>query len=307
MSQSPMLAERESAHLYPEEVRFPLYASPKLDGIRCVVESRVAKSRKFIPIPNHQIREFLSKSEFEGLDGELIVGPVAAENVFNRTTRAVMGNRVKDPEWSFHVFDDFTAPASPYEARQLHLKERLLHIDGYSQDPERRLRYVLPVRVTNWDELENQESAYLALGYEGVITRSPHDGYKFGRSTKNQQGMLKLKRFSDGEAEIIGFEELMHNTNENIKDAFGRAKRSTAAEGLVSGGTLGKLQVRDLVTGVEFQIGMFKGLTLADKQAIWDAQGEHMGKIVKYQHFSHGAVDLPRHSKFIGFRSALDM
>ena len=305
MAKSPMLAERESAHLYPEEIRFPLYASPKLDGIRCVVESSTAKSRKFIPIPNNQIREYLSRSEFEGLDGELIVGSVTAENVFRMTTSAVMGNRVQNPIWAFHVFEDFTSPVEPYEARQLHLRARLHRID--EEFPEHRLTYVPPTRFETWAGLEDYEQTCLGLGYEGLILRDPGGAYKFGRSTRKQQGMLKLKRFEDSEAGIIGFEELMHNTNENIKDAFGRAKRSTAAEGLVPGGTLGKIRARDLVTGVEFQIGMFKGLTAEDKQYIWDHRDEFLGDIVKYQSLGHGVKNLPRHSKFIGFRDRRDM
>lgn len=303
MSKSPMLAERESAHLFADELRFPLYALPKLDGIRCVIDGGVANSRKFIPIKNNYIREVLSQPDLEGLDGELTVGPVNAENVFNLTTSAVMGNRVKEPEFEYHVFDDFSNPDDHWRNRQIRLRERLEILwDSFPM-----VKYVRGHIIENWQQLEDYEQGQLADGYEGVITRDPDAPYKFGRSSRKQQGMLKLKRFSDSEAVIIGFEELMHNENEDVRDALGHAKRSKAQAGLVGGDTLGKLQCRDVNTNVEFQIGMFKGLTMEDKQAIWNDRGHYLGKIVKYGFFSHGVVDLPRHSKFLGWRDPSDM
>lgn len=300
---SPMLAERKSAHLFPEEVKFPLFALPKIDGIRSVVSDALAVSRKFIGIPNNHIREALSNPDLEGIDGELIVGPVSAENVFNQTTSAVMGNKVKEPKFEWHVFDDFTDPNLPYVERLFHLNERLFDIgDRYPF-----IQIVSADLLHTWAELEAYEDRILGLGFEGVITRAPNAPYKFGRSSKTDQGMLKLKRFTDGEAEIIGFEELMRNTNPDVRDALGHAKRSKAQDGLVPGGTLGRMRVRDIVTGVEFQIGMFKGLTSAEKQAIWDGRDGYTGLIVKYSHFGHGAIDKPRHSKFLGFRDPRDI
>jgi DNA ligase 1 len=305
---SPMLAERESAHLWSDKLKFPLFGTPKLDGIRCMITTygtsdNVAVSRKFIPIANNHIRETLSHEILAGLDGELVVGPVNAENVFNQTTGAVMGNRVKQPDFTYHVFDTFLVHAATYADRMKHLHPLVtaLQHEGFP------VRFVPGAFLTDWAAVEAYESSILAEGFEGVILRSPDAGYKFGRSTKREQGMLKLKRFTDSEAEIIGFEELYHNTNADIRDALGHAKRSTAQAGLVAGGTLGKLVCRDLTTGVEFQIGMFKGLTAPEKQSMWDRQDEFIGKIVKYQHFSHGAIDKPRHSKFLGFRDSADM
>lgn len=299
---SPMLAERDSLHNWSDKVRFPLYATPKLDGIRCVVSGGKAVSRTFKDIPNRYIRGLLSVPELEGIDGELTVGPLSADNVFNQTTSGVMSQK-GEPLFEYHVFDDFMEPSLPYNERQVRLAERILEV--CTQFPF--LRAVEATRIETFEGLEAYEDAVLGLGFEGVITRSPTGLYKFGRSSKNHQGMLKLKRFTDAEAEVIGFEELMRNTNADMRDAFGRTKRSKAQAGLVPGGTLGKLQARDLTTGVEFQIGMFKGLTNEDKQEIWDNRDAYLGKLVKYQHLAHGAIDKPRHSKFLGWRSPEDM
>src|SRR5579864_5399096 len=253
MPKSPMLAERESAHLWPDNLRFPVYALPKLDGIRCLIPEATAVSRKFIPIANNHVRTTLSWPDFTGLDGELVVGPPHAENVYNRTC-AVNGNKVAEPDFTYQVFDDFTLAEFSYAQRLESLRERVEKISELFP----MVQMVEAVHVSDWTELEAYEALMLDAGYEGVIVRSPEAAYKFGRSTKREQGMIKLKRFTDSEAEVIGFEELFHNTNADVKDELGHAKRSKAQAGLVAGGTLGKLRARDLTTGVEFQIGMFK-------------------------------------------------
>lgn len=299
---SPMLAERKSIHLYPEKIAFPLYALPKLDGFRCVVENGRAVTRSFSDIKNKFTREALSVPELSGLDGELTVGPLSAENVFNITSSGIASFE-GEPQFEWHVFDDFTNPDMPFNERNVRVNERILDLcEKYSF-----IRGVEATRLETWEGLETFEDMVLGQGFEGVITRSPTGLYKFGRSSKTDQAMMKLKRFTDGEAEITGFVELMRNTNPDVKDNFGHAKRSKAKEGMVPGGTLGVMEARDLETKVDFEIGMFKGLTNEDKQEIWDNQEKYRGKIAKYQHFSHGAVDKPRHGKFLGWRDPADM
>lgn len=299
---SPMLAERKSIHLYPEKVTFPLYALPKLDGFRCIVENGRAVTRSFSDIKNHFTRAALSVPDLSGLDGELTVGPISAENVFTATSSGVTTHE-GEPLFQWNIFDDFTDPDMPYNERNVRVNERIL--DLCTQYPF--IRGVDAVRLETWEGLEAYEDMVLGLGFEGVITRSPGGLYKFGRSSKTDQAMMKLKRFTDSEAEIIGFVELMRNTNADVKDHFGHAKRSKAKAGMVRGGTLGVMLACDVTTKVEFEIGMFKGLTNEDKQYIWDHQDQFIGKLAKYQHFSHGAVDKPRHSKFLGWRDPGDM
>ena len=112
--------------------------------------------------------------------------------------------------------------------------------------------------------------------------------------------MLKVKRFEDSEAEILRIEEEMHNANEAQRDNLGRTKRSTAKEGKVGKGTMGALVVRDLKTGVEFNIG--SGFTASDRQDEWKP-----GEIVKYRYFPVGIKTKPRHPVYIGRRSNIDL
>lgn len=299
---SPMLAERQSAHEFFNELVFPLYASPKLDGIRVLIRDGQAVTRKLLPVANDHIRNTLVTVAPDGFDGEVISGDPTAEDCYNRTQRAMLGNKVVEPEFKFHVFDDFTAPTLPYQERMERIAEFMRrHVIAD------HVVFHIPTLIPNLAELETYEAHALALGYEGVILRSTFGTYKHGRSTRKQQGMLKLKRFIDGEATIVDFEELMRNENENVGDALGHAKRSSAQAGLVAGGTLGAFVVTDNATGVQFNVGMFKGLTAEQKQTIWNDRDAYHGKVIKYSHFAVGAVDKPRHAKFIGWRNADDV
>jgi DNA ligase-1 len=155
------------------------------------------------------------------------------------------------------------------------------------------------------DDMLAYEAEKVAEGYEGIILRSPEAPYKFGRSTVKEGYLLKLKRFEDSEAEIIGFEEEMFNGNAAETNELGRTKRSTAQAGLVGKSSLGAFLVRDCVSGVEFSIGT--GLTALQRGVFWQRRDEYVGKLVKYKFFPVGVKVAPRHPVFLGMRDARDM
>ena len=64
----PMLA----VNIKVEDVRFPVFASAKLDGVRGVVVDGQLRSRSLKPIPNQHVTRLLSRQEIDGYDGELI-------------------------------------------------------------------------------------------------------------------------------------------------------------------------------------------------------------------------------------------
>ena len=103
----PMLAA-SATNEEIEKFTFPLMASPKLDGIRAIVLDGVVMSRSLKPIRNKKVQELFGKPEFNGLDGELILGSPTDPNCFNHST-ALMGEElreeVKDLEICYYVFD----------------------------------------------------------------------------------------------------------------------------------------------------------------------------------------------------------
>lgn len=283
------------------KIQYPVYASPKLDGIRCSIVDGKALSRTLKAIPNKHIYGQLSDPRLDGLDGELIVGSPTSTTCYNESVSNIMAFD-KVPSYTYYVFDDHSNPDTSYRFR----RDRMLGSLGngvWGTFPQ--ICLLEQNLLINEDEMLAYEAAKVEEGYEGIILRSPEAPYKFGRSTVKEGYLLKCKRFSDSEAEIIGFEEEMFNGNAAETNELGRTKRSTAAAGLSGKGTLGAFQVRDLVTGVEFSIGT--GLTALERQHFWNRQNEYVGKLIRYKHFPIGAKDRPRHPVFLGFRDARDM
>lgn len=291
MTFKPMLASPADFQL----VRWPMYASPKLDGIRAVVHEGVLKARSLKLIPNAAIRAALSRPAFEGLDGELIVGDARAHDCYRTSVSGVM-RAEGEPNWTFHLFDRHV-PGLPWQ-------KRWESIGDLPQIPNCRL--VPHVLLGGETELDDYESRATGEGYEGVMLRCPSSPYKYGRSTAREGYLLKVKRFEDGEAIVLEIVEEMYNGNEATTNELGRTKRSSHQENKVGKGRMGALKVMDAATKVEFQIGT--GFTDEDKAWWWKRRLAGItGQIVKYKSFPVGVKDKPRHPVYLGLRDARDM
>lgn len=284
----PMLAARAEI----DQVRYPVLASAKLDGVRALVVGDTLLSRTLKPIPNVYIQCALTSVCPHGLDGELIVGPLTAPDVYRRTVSCVMSQQ--DPaieQLTYYVFDDFTYPSMPYKDRWKG-QPRVAHVESLPQ----MLIYGKDELVATWEDMAQQ-------GYEGLILRNPESPYKSGRSTVKEGYMLKLKSFLDDEALVVGFEELYHNANPAQKDERGYTKHSHHQANLVPMDTLGALQVD--WHGRSFSIGT--GFTQAERDQVWRTQDQYYNKWVKFKYLDVGMKDVPRHPVFLGWRDPLDM
>lgn len=286
----PMLA----ATAQTKDIKYPVFASPKLDGIRGVIVDGYLRSRSLKPIPNPFVSARFSLKKYNGLDGELILGSPTAKDVY-RQTNAACARHEGEPDVKFYVFDLWNSEKGFVDR----------DVGQYAD------KHVIPLEqvvVENETELLEYEEKCLQLGYEGLILRSMDGKYKFGRSTLKEGGMLKLKRFTDGEAYVIDIEEEMENTNEAKRNELGRTERSSAKAGLVGKGRAGTLVVVEKTSGVQFRIG--SGLDDADADFFWKNRkkiiksGKH---IIKYKSFLIGVKDLPRHPVYLGGREEWDM
>lgn len=275
-----------------DQLRYPLYASPKLDGVRGVVIDGVLHSRSLKLFPNQHVHQLFSKPEYSGLDGELILGSPCAKDVF-RVTSGACQRHEGTPDIRLYVFDKWDMPGGFSERFCNYLRQ-----DASVVVLDQRL-------IGNEADLLAYETQCLAAGYEGLILRSPDGPYKFGRSTLREGWMLKLKRFTDSEAEILEVIEELENTNEKKTNELGRGKRSSHQAGMVPKGTAGALRVRDLISSVEFVVGT--GLTNADGIFFWENQKKLLGKVIKYKSFLVGVKDAPRFPVYLGMREAWDM
>ena len=159
--------------------------------------------------------------------------------------------------------------------------------------------------VHNFEELEEFLQVCVAQGWEGVMLRDPKAPYKEGRSTLKEGWLMKLKPFEDSEAKIVGFEEMNRNSNEPHINELGYQVRSSAKEGQVAAGCLGKLLVKDIHHGWEFSIG--SGFNMALRQEIWDNREKYEDEIVHYRFQKVGMKHVPRIPVFKGFRAPEDL
>lgn len=289
----PMLLPKDTPDL--DTLKYPVYVSPKLDGVRCLFDNGVALSRTLKPIPNKHIQAWAleNKQALQGRDGELIVGSPTSPSVYRDTTSFIMSHD-KTGMFQFYVFDRWDYPDTPYSLRLEYSRLYKTY----------RAANLISMLADSKEKVLSFEQMWLREGYEGIIIRNPEGKYKYGRCTMKEANAYKLKRFEDDEAVIIGFEEEMHNGNEAEVNELGRTKRSTSKSGLTGKGSLGAL-VCETPDKVRFSIG--SGFTQQDRLDFWCNQKALMGCTVKYKHFPIGVKDKPRHPIFLGFRAKIDI
>ncbi len=288
-----------AATLEPEDLKtviYPVFCTPKLDGIRCLKNEGKAVSRKFKSIPNTFIRTNIEKFALEGFDGEIIIEGMN----WNERSSAIMSED-GEPDFTYMVFDYCQDPSEGYNNRMRNLFG-CIHEFKFPH-----INCLFPVQINNEAELLLFEKQCLSEGHEGIMLRSPSGPYKFGRSTPKERYLMKFKRFTDGEAIILSVYEKMHNTNKATIDALGHSKRSSHLAGQIPAGTLGGFWVRDIKSGQEFGVGTGEGLNDELRATVWSNQTAYIGKILKFKSQESGAKNKPRFGTFIGFRDERDM
>ncbi len=286
----PQLASSEIPDIFTE-VTYPKIMQAKLDGICCLAVNGVAMSRTMKPIPNKFIQAYFKEHSLHGFHGELMIA-----GDFNDVQSGVM--RVEgEPDFGYVVYDVWDHENN-YQERLNYIKTFFLMLPNRLN----RLGLIDSVVVNSVDECSTWLEEYINLGYEGAMLRDPNSLYKQGRHTLKSQALMKLKKFFDDEATIIGFEEKMHNENEKTTDERGYSKRSHKQEGMVPANTLGALVVK--WKDVEFKIG--SGYNDLQRQELWDNRDNLIGKLVTFRYQELSKYSVPRFPTFHGIRRDLD-
>lgn len=297
-----------------------LLCSPKLDGIRGLVandpvqdfdsdfklvlgaERIVVKSREWYDIPSVQVQK-----NFGGhlhLDGEIIEGNETDLNVYNRTQSFVMSENKPSDNLAYRVFDCCNPILQLHPFHERHEAAKKL-VDMYNGIFDRDVSIVEHTWIDSMAELLEYEETQLKLGYEGIMMRHPMGKYKHGRATWDEGTFFKLKRFEQEECELIGIVEQKTNNNILLEDNLGYAKRSTAKEGLEAAGTTGGLIGRMLKDGTEITASCGI-LTHPERKEIYDNPQGFIGNFFTCRFMRHGMKNLPRHPRFVGWRSKID-
>lgn len=281
----PMLAYSKTPAL--TELKYPLLASPKLDGIRCIMADGIAYSRSMKRIPNLHIQNELKKLKMHGLDGELML----RKGDFNDVQSAVM-SVYGEPDFFFAVFDDWSLENAPFDARLVQAAEKVEELNNPL------VQFVEHERVNTPDQLQSLWDEWIINGHEGGMARAIKGPYKRGRSTLIQGYLIKLKVWHDAEAVITGVTELLHNENDAEVGELGQTKRSKAQHGLVPANTLGAFRV--IYAGKRFSVSPC--VTSKTGKEYWEKREELIGKTITFKYLNLSKHGIPRHPVFKGFR-----
>jgi len=268
------------------DLTFPVFVTPKLDGIRAFKFNSLTWTTGKKRIPNNYIRNILNTHLVTGLDGEIVTLDSKGNPDSYHTVESKVMSEHGEPKFAFYIFDICHPDMQmfKYSTRMEILNEMVLP----DELPNVKL---IPRKINNAEELYKWEEQMLEHGYEGLIIRSSEARYKMGRATKKEGSMFKLCRWERREAIITGVTELQHNSDTSTYEK----------QNLTPGNTTGALECEDCVTGEPVIIG--SGFNHSLGKDIWNNIEKYKGKMITYKHKIHGKKDKFRQPIFVGFRS----
>lgn len=267
----------------------PMYSSPKLDGIRALVTRGGGRSRSGKRFPNGVVDywlEELGNNIPQGwcLDGELVMRPGNESDTWAKTQSCVMSYGGDTTGLKYYVFDGFK---EGHEDTPWLLRTKTLGFDG-----SLNVEWLKHRRVRGPGKLNKRWNDAIRDGYEGLMVRRGDAPYKHGRSTGRQAYLLKCKRWDYDEAVVIGVEPLYHNTNEPVRGADGKLRRSSRKEGLEM-----RYEVGALLLDNGVRLGT--GITAHQRRRWWELIDELSGKRVRYKYMPPVGESEVRHPVYV--------
>lgn len=290
----PMLAAK-----YTGNENLEVYsATPKLDGIRCLVNSKEAISRTGRPISNIELRKeliFLAGKLLDNypmvdyLDGELATVQ-QNDTTWAKTSSIVMSYEKNYDPIQYTIFDFM--PKEKLFYRDLSYANRfeiLLSMDKYF--PYSRFNMIHNYDISSHKELTELLDKFIEYGYEGIMLNHIDALYKHGRSVPNGE-LIKVKKWDYNESRVVGVIEHTYNLGAPERDRDGVIRRSKAQDNLIGTDTLGSLLLEN---------GLRVGTGLTDKQRkeLWE--NKPIGMICRYKYLP-SVSKLPRHPVFVSWQ-----
>ena len=304
-----------------QKLRFPLIAQPKIDGVRGVNFFGSLTGRSLKAHKNKYTTKFYSHSCLVGLDGELAANHECHPDLC-RITSSALSTIEGEPFTLWWLFDYITPQTIllPYKDRYDALVNRVREMYSINNEVWQHLRVVPSIVCNSLEELLEWDTKWLEEGYEGTIIRDMNGKYKQGRSTVREMGLLRIKRFIESEALIMGIVEGETNINEAQINELGKTFRTSHKDGKIPNGLIGSLtckQLGDVFDPTNPDIKLLEDgqeitvspgtLTEDEKRMYFQNQGLIIGRITKYKFFPKGMKDKPRFPNHQSFRMESDL
>ena len=295
MYKKPMLA---CGGVSLEEVKYPKLASPKVDGIRCLIINGELLTRSMKPQPTRALKTFLKEAIEYSIKNQVVIDGELYDHTqpFNwhqSTFRSFDGQPL--PTTKLWVIDVVSNMLWGNTTNGWRFGE-LIHQDIIAGVGKLENCVAIPQELVTFPaQAQATYEGCLLAGYEGMMLRDPERGYKHGRATAGEQWLLKYKSFVDYDAQIVDvFEgEKLRSDAEVRVTPTGDTDRSHKQQDYESSGVAGGIIVR-LGDGREVSIGTWRGWTRALRKDMLDNKDYYVGRWVRFKSQAVGEKDKPR-------------
>jgi DNA ligase 1 len=321
----PLLAPNTQVEFTCPDIRWPMLASRKLDGYRCLIIPTYTSpgptvhmvSRSFKQFANHLMLEERFAKVFKYalhstsvLDCEIFSETLNFQEIGSCLSKA---GKVVDPSIKLYCFDQISSDRwaagndrTPYITRYKHLVKGVRRYQEHHEVLDDTFEVLDQVSCSHGKDVENTFNLYTSMGDEGIILRSERGRYKNGRATVRESLIYKFKVRATADAQIIALipGTTTKKSAERDVDAFGHRKFAGKKGDRIEVDRLGGIQVR-LEDGTMTKIGIAASYSddeYPDADSIWKNKEDLIGTWVEFEYLPVGVKDKPRFGRMIRIR-----
>jgi DNA ligase-1 len=192
-------------------VKWPAYAQPKLDGVRCIAKKIDSNTIKYTSRKGKEYETLSHLTNYllplltigESVDGEIYNPNLSFQETISRVKRVKTDRSdISSNPVQYHIYD-FVVEEEGFRDRFDDLSERFISTltANMTDSKKNPLILVNTVPVNNEDELKEVHQYFVSDGYEGTMIRNANGFYL---PDYRSSDLLKYKDFIDAEYEIIG-------------------------------------------------------------------------------------------------------
>lgn len=215
---APMLAQTYTpGKSKKNDIVFPCYVQPKLDGLRCLmymsggvvrVQSRTGGAFEHMGHIVDEIAPFLRAHQNIVLDGELYTTEIPFENLAGLIKKKKISEADMDElaKIKYHIYDyiDRTDPTVTFRDRDQQLDAFEEEMGAVAYPESGVVRFVPTYIVKNVAEFREKFAEFIEAGYEGAMLRNSLGVY---RQNYRSTDLQKYKEFQEDEFTIVDFKQ----------------------------------------------------------------------------------------------------
>lgn len=302
---SVLLAPNEQLDFDDPRIRYPMLASVKFDGTRCICVGGELLTRNMKPQKNRNLPEHLRslvdfcRRESMVMDMELYDHTLGSHG--DHTSILASHDKPIPETMTAHYFDCLTldewhsGKAEPFSERIARAWDIAFGEPWLRPVAHRPVMHEQDARFTFADAV--------GLGYEGIMLRCPNAPYKHGRATPKEGIIFKFKQFEtiDGVIlEVIQRRKMKEGLDRTLTPT-GHLERIHTKDSFDLDEMVGAFRVR-FEDGTESEVNYGRGFNHETRRQHWNERESLIGRCVEVRHLPHGAKDGIRIGTLVRFR-----